>query len=714
MTDNSGGTATTTRDVTVTPPPPNQPPTAAFTASSTLLTASVNAAGSTDADGTIESYSWNWGDSTPDGSGATATHTYAAGGTYTITLTVTDDDGETATTTRDVTVTPPPPNQPPTAAFTATPSLLTASVNASASGDSDGTIASYAWNWGDSTPDGSGVTASHTYAEGGTYTITLTVTDDDGDWTSTTRTVTVSPPAPGAPFAQDDFGRTVAGGWGSAPLGGAWTTVGTASRLSVSGGRALVTAPAGSTTGGVLSTVSQTSSELTATLTMDRLSTGNSFVSFQGRRVGNDAYTGRVRIAADGSVQVHAVRESGGVATVLNGGTVTGLTVAPNTPIKVKVQVEGTSPTTIRAKAWRASDPEPTAWRATITDSTAALQAAGAVGMNAYHGGSTGNPAVVFAFDDLVGIPVGGGGPVEPPANQPPTAAFTVGSDELTASVNAGGSSDGDGTIASYAWNWGDSTPDGAGVTASHTYATPGTYTITLTVTDDDGATGTAVRTVAVSETPPAGPEFAQDAFARTFAGGWGTAPLGGVWTSVGTASRLAVNGSAGTFTVPAGSTVGAFLGSVAQTSTHVEVSLSPSRLSTGNTFATVQARRVGNDAYGARVRLAADGTVQLHVTREVGGTATAISGGTVAGLVVAPNDVLRVVVEAQGTGPTQLRAKVWKLGDVEPVEWRVTTTDATAVLQVAGGVGATVYHGGSSGDPATVFTFDDLAARPV
>ncbi|HUE88787.1 MAG TPA: PKD domain-containing protein, partial [Vicinamibacterales bacterium] len=55
-----------------------------------------------------------------------------------------------------------------------------------------------------------------------------------------------------------------------------------------------------------------------------------------------------------------------------------------------------------------------------------------------------------------------------------------------------------DGTIASYAWNFGDGTT-GSGATVSHTYAAAGTYTVTLTVTDDDGATDGEAQSVTVT-----------------------------------------------------------------------------------------------------------------------------------------------------------------------------------------------------------------------
>lgn len=90
----------------------------------------------------------------------------------------------------------------------------------------------------------------------------------------------------------------------------------------------------------------------------------------------------------------------------------------------------------------------------------------------------------------------------EPSAEIPPSAAFTAtpvtGAAPLTVSVNASGSTDVDGTIVSYAWNWGDGTT-GSGVIANHSYTSDGNYTITLTVTDNDGHTGTASQPVEVA-----------------------------------------------------------------------------------------------------------------------------------------------------------------------------------------------------------------------
>ena len=77
--------------------------------------------------------------------------------------------------------------------------------------------------------------------------------------------------------------------------------------------------------------------------------------------------------------------------------------------------------------------------------------------------------------------------------NQPPTAAATAaptnGTAPLQVAFDGSGSRDPDGSIVSYAWNFGDGS-SANGVTATHTYSNANTYIATLTVTDNQGATG--------------------------------------------------------------------------------------------------------------------------------------------------------------------------------------------------------------------------------
>jgi subtilisin family serine protease len=87
------------------------------------------------------------------------------------------------------------------------------------------------------------------------------------------------------------------------------------------------------------------------------------------------------------------------------------------------------------------------------------------------------------------------------PANEPPGASFTSSCNGLACSFNASASSDPDGSIVAYAWTFGDG-GTASGSTTAHTYSTAGTYSVTLTTTDDDGATGTTSKSVTVTSPP--------------------------------------------------------------------------------------------------------------------------------------------------------------------------------------------------------------------
>ena len=72
--------------------------------------------------------------------------------------------------------------------------------------------------------------------------------------------------------------------------------------------------------------------------------------------------------------------------------------------------------------------------------------------------------------------------------NAAPTAAFTQNCVGLSCSFDGTGSSDSDGSITSYSWNFGDGSPVQNGSTPNHVFPSAGNYPVTLTVTDNDGA----------------------------------------------------------------------------------------------------------------------------------------------------------------------------------------------------------------------------------
>lgn len=170
----------------------NVPPTASFTFNCSNLDCGFDASGSSDGDGTIDSYDWDFGDGGV-GSGETANHIYTSEGSYEVTLVVTDNGGASDSQTQTVTV-DDGINDAPVATFTFSCTSLTCDFNGSGSSDGDGSVTAYDWNFGDGNT-GSGVTTSHSYGAEGQYTVTLTVTDDEGATGSDSQTVSVTAPS---------------------------------------------------------------------------------------------------------------------------------------------------------------------------------------------------------------------------------------------------------------------------------------------------------------------------------------------------------------------------------------------------------------------------------------------------------------------------------------------------------------------------------------
>lgn len=145
-------------------------------------TQSVNLASK---DSTTISFSWETADVDP--------------GIYTITaeaILPEDEDLTNNEASRTITVTLEPVHLPPVASFTYTPKTPragdTVTFDASMSHDPDGTIVSWAWDFGDGTTS-AGEIVEHAFAEAGIYTATLIVTDDFGLNDTSTAEVTVSP-----------------------------------------------------------------------------------------------------------------------------------------------------------------------------------------------------------------------------------------------------------------------------------------------------------------------------------------------------------------------------------------------------------------------------------------------------------------------------------------------------------------------------------------
>jgi PKD repeat protein len=448
--DGAGNQSAKSAPVNVTTPPcPNTPPVANAGADQTALTLTsvgFNGGASRDPDGLIASYAWNFGDGA-SGTGVAPSHTYTAAGIYTLSLTVTDNLGATGSDTATVTIT----NRPPTA--NAGPDQIGTvgvPVNFGGSGsDADGVIASYAWNFGDGAR-ASGASVAHAYASAGTYTATLTVTDNNGATASDTAAVTIGTAANKPPVASagaDQSAQTLVAltfnGSGSSDPDG------TIASYAWNFGD-------GATASGVSVTHAFSSSgTYTVTLTV----TDN-----QGA-IGTDT----------------------AVATIMNRPPVAnaGPDVTAATLSVVTFNGSGSSDPdgTIASYAWNFGDGA-TASGVSVTH---AFSSSGTYAVTLTVTDNKGSTATDTAVATITNRP--------PVANAGPDQSATAG---IPVSFSGSGSSDPDGSIASYAWNFGDSTT-GSGVTATHTYPNAGTYTATLTVTDDKGATASDRATITVT-----------------------------------------------------------------------------------------------------------------------------------------------------------------------------------------------------------------------
>lgn len=204
-----------------------QPPVADFSympaQPQTGETVSFNGTSSSDFDGVISAYAWDLnGDGQTDSSESIASTTYYAAGTYNVSLTVTDNGGNSDTVTYSLVITGPTQtpdatdvpidvptdapadapddtpvaSQPPIAGFQISPADPepgeTVIFNGTTSLDLDGLIDAFAWDFdADGTTDSTAPFAEYVFALAGTYDVTLTVTDDDGNSDSITQSIAV-------------------------------------------------------------------------------------------------------------------------------------------------------------------------------------------------------------------------------------------------------------------------------------------------------------------------------------------------------------------------------------------------------------------------------------------------------------------------------------------------------------------------------------------
>ncbi|MGB9135286.1 MAG: PKD domain-containing protein [Candidatus Bathyarchaeia archaeon] len=449
VTDNDGATSSSSSTKTVL----NRPPIAAFTHSpstpSTGQPVTFDAATSYDPDGSVVSYTWDFGDgNTTTIATSVITHTYTDNGVFTVMLTVTDNDGLTDTETRSVTVS----NRIPVASFTesATTTLtnMAISFDASSSYDPDGSIVSYFWDFGDDS-NATGVTANHTYTDNGTYMVTLTATDNDGTTNTATATKTILNRSPIASFTENAI---------SAPTG---TIIYFNASASYDPDGAIIGYfwDFGDTTNATGITVNHAYAD-------------------------DGTYTVTLRVSDDDGVTTMATATK----TILNRAPAASFTESATTVYTGEV-------ITFNASASYDLDGTVLSYLWSFGDGT---NANGVVVMHAYS--DNGTYVVVLTVTDDDGATTSTSS-TKTALNRSPIAIFTESAETVNTgdviSFNASSSYDQDGIIASYFWTFGDGI-NMTGMTVNHAYVDDDVYTVTLTVTDDDGATATssAIKTV--------------------------------------------------------------------------------------------------------------------------------------------------------------------------------------------------------------------------
>jgi PKD repeat protein len=282
-------------------------------------------------------------------------------------------------------------------------------------------------------------------------------------------------------LARDTFTRTTTSGLGTAEKGGDWIA---SNAYSVSGGAARVVTTPAQIQPAWLRTDS-TDIDFVTTASFNRPDSGRLKVGVRGRMNGGATYDATVLVPASGALVLQLQRTGAVMATA----QLSGLNFSSGDRIRIRMQTIGTYNAQLRAKVWETGTPEPSSWQVSAIDSTSSAPAASPVAFWAANDGTTSPASIAVSFDDVIMSTTGA--PPPPPPNKAPRALFTIKQTGRTITVDASASTDSDGTIRSYEWDFGDGSK-GTGKIATHTYAGEGQWGIKLTITDDDGAFGRA------------------------------------------------------------------------------------------------------------------------------------------------------------------------------------------------------------------------------
>lgn len=201
--------ASTIIEIRVSGPPADQPPVATFDADVRFgpapLKVRFNGQDSRDPEGSQLDFAWNFGDGSALVRGVNEVeHSFTRQGSFNVTLFVTDASGQTDSATLTIVVTGGAAggNQAPVARIVSSTTQgaapLTVTFDATSSTDPEGGPVSAAWDFGDGSPQATGLIVSHTYTQPRRYSIVLVVADSAGATGAATVDVQVNPASDGS------------------------------------------------------------------------------------------------------------------------------------------------------------------------------------------------------------------------------------------------------------------------------------------------------------------------------------------------------------------------------------------------------------------------------------------------------------------------------------------------------------------------------------
>ncbi len=317
--------------------------------------------------------------------------------------------------------------------------------------DAGNDIVSYAWNFGDGAT-GTGPTPEHTYEIMGSYTVTLLVTDAEGATDNSTASVTV-PNAPGTPETFCNL----------API-------------TVRDATSAIPFP--------------------STITLSGIASGSFKVTATVRRITHPLLSDlEMLLVGPGGQTVMLMSDA---ASVLNQSRNITLTFDDDATSPIQQGLPDLQSGTYKPTNYGDSDPIPGG------------EPAGPYGRSfaGFAGTDANGVWKLYVWDDAASFvrSIDNGWCVNITSlNSAPLANAGgpySGAEGSPIAFDGTSSTDPDNNIASYAWDFGDG-KTGSGSIVDHTYENGGTYTVTLVVTDADGASSSATATVTVDHVAP-------------------------------------------------------------------------------------------------------------------------------------------------------------------------------------------------------------------